>query len=71
MLCGKPKSVKKTTVETLKQTLMYNVDYMELKSPRLSSNSTTSDVISTFLNEEKREVTVVAMLSSQCRGIYT
>ena len=29
------------------------MDNMELESPRLSSNSTTSDVISTFLNEEK------------------
>ena len=45
--------VKKTIDETLKQTPMYNVESMELDSPRLSSNSTTSDVISTFLNEEK------------------
>ena len=45
--------VKKTIDEALKQAPMYNVANMELDSPCLSSNGTTSDVISTFLNEEK------------------
>ena len=45
--------VKKTIDETLKQAPMNNVNNMELDSPHLSSNGTTSDVISTFLNEEK------------------